>query len=204
MLNFSFTDLQLAELVTKIGWVDVVAFILVLWGLIVGVKRGLEVELPTFLEVAVATVITLHYYQLVGALLQENLAVPRYPADLLSFFGIALSSIIVVKLFVKILGAVVTFKFMSGVSRIGGAILGMLRLILGFSLLSCFLLMIPLDFFTNSFSAERSLLGPFFAQTSEKFHRFTTYYIPFQLPAAGEIQGNQKDAPAVPGPKKAA
>ncbi len=181
MLNLTFSDLQLAALLTKIGWVDVVALVLIFWGLVIGFKRGLEIELPKFLEAAVATVVTLHYYQAVGDILHVNLSAPTYPAQVLSFLGIALGCFLIVRLFFKILATLVTISFMGTVSRVGGALAGSLRFILAFSLLSFFLLMMPLDFFKDSFSFERSWSGPFFAQTSEKLYRLTTYYLPFKL-----------------------
>ncbi len=181
MLNLTFTHLQMMTLFAKIGWVDVVALVLVLWGLAAGIKRGLEVELPLFLEIAIATYVTLHYYQVVGDILHVKLSAPKAPADLLSFIGIAVASVLALKLFLKLLGTIVTFKFMDAISRTGGAAVGVMRLILSFSLFSAFLLLLPLGFFQRSYSTDRSWSGPFFAQTSEKFYRFADYYLPFKL-----------------------
>lgn len=181
MLNSDLTHLKLISILAKIGWVDVVAVILILWGLVAGIKRGLEIELPRFLEIVVATIVTFHYYESVGAILHTHLSAPQSAAKLFSFLGIALICVLVMKLFFKITGTLVSLKFMAAISRVGGGLIGILRFILTLSLLSYFLLMLPLDFFRSSFTFERSWSGPFFAQTSEKFYRFTTYYVPFKF-----------------------
>ncbi len=181
MLHLAFTYLQMMTLFAKIGWVDVAALILIFWGVVAGVKRGLEVELPLFMEIAIANFITFHYYQVLGDILRVKLSAPEGPADLFSFLGIAVGSVLVLRLFFKLLGTIVSLKFMNAISRSGGAAAGALRFILAFSLLSYFLLLLPLGFFQNSYTAERSWSGPFFAQTSEKFYHFVTYYLPFKL-----------------------
>ena len=192
MLHLAFTHLQMMTLFARIGWVDVVALVLILWGLAAGIKRGLEVELPLFLEIAIATYVTFHYYQVVGDILHAKLSAPEAPADLLSFLGIAVASVLALKLFFKLLGTIVTFKFMDAISRAGGAAVGAVRQILAFSLFSAFLLLLPLGFFQRSYSADRSWSGPFFAQTSGKFYRFADYYMPLKL-----------EKPAVSGAEKA-
>ncbi|GEM_PF-1630926 len=181
MLNPDVAHLKLLTVLAKIGWVDVVALLLIFWGLVAGIKRGLEVELPKFLEIAVSTVITFHYYEFVGSRLHTSLSAPESPAQFFSFLGIAVVSVLALRLFFKILGTLVSLKFMTGISRVGGALTGALRWILTFSLLSYFILMLPLNSIKNSFTAERSWSGPFFAQTSQKFYRLATYYAPFQL-----------------------
>lgn len=181
MLNLTFTYLQMMTLFARIGWVDVVALILIFWGMVVGIKRGLEIELPLFLEIAISNFVTFHYYRVLGGILCAKLSAPEGPAYFFSFLGIAIGSVLALRLFFKVLGTLVSLKFMNAISRTGGAAVGALRFIFIFSLLSYFLLLLPLGFFQNSYTAERSWSGPFFAQTSEKFYRFTAYYLPLKL-----------------------
>lgn len=192
MLDSAAAHFAWAAGLAKIGWVDVVALILILWGMGNGIRKGLEVELPKFIEVSVATLIILHYYRVLGGIFQNQLSAPRYPAEIVSFFLIALSCFVTLRLLAKIAGAVITVKYVSPVSRAGGALAGTLRFILFFSLLSYFLVMIPLNFFANSYSFERSWSGPFFVETSEKFYRLVTYYIPVKLPAPTETRAGQE------------
>lgn len=190
MITLMFTHLQLGLLLAKIGWVDIVGLLLFLWGLLAGAKRGLEVELPKFLDISAATILALRYYRVMGTMLHEKLAAPQYPAELLSFVVITLTCVVSFRLFFRILGMIVSLKFMDIISRAGGAVVGAVRYVLTFSLVSYFLLQIPLNFFANSYTFDRSWSGPFFAQTSEKYYRLVTYYMPFRLEIPGQIRSS--------------
>lgn len=185
MLESHLAYLKTMALFAKIGWVDIVGLILFFWGILTGIRRGLELELPMFLEITLNTLVTLHFYQAVGGFLEVKFAVPEWPAELLSFMVLALVCGFFLRLFFNVLGTFVSIQFMAVVSRLGGGVAGCLRLMLFFSLVSYFLLMLPLDFFKNSFGTDRSWSGPFFAQASEKFYRLGTYYLPSKLKESG-------------------
>lgn len=188
MLDSYFTHLKISAIVTKIGWVDIAALCAVCWGTIAGLRKGLESELGKFTEVAAAGVVSYHYYPAVSGLLNTKLSAPKGAADFFSFLGIAILCILALKIFFNLAGTVVTFKFMGAISRVGGALAGAARCVLAFSLMSALLLMIPMNFFQNSYSAERSWSGPFFAQTSVKFYRWVVHYLPVKLPEANLIK----------------
>ncbi|MBI4549712.1 MAG: CvpA family protein [Candidatus Omnitrophica bacterium] len=188
MLDSYFTHLKISAIVTKIGWVDIAAFCAVCWGTITGLRKGLESELGKFTEVAAAVILSYHYYPALSVLLNTKLSAPKGAADFFSFLGLAILSILALKIFFNLAGTVVSLKFMGAISRVGGAVAGAARCVLAFSLMSALLLMVPIGFFRNSYSAERSWSGPFFAQTSVKFYRLFVNHLPLKLPEPGFLK----------------
>jgi uncharacterized membrane protein required for colicin V production len=172
-------QLPLSALVS-IGWVDVAAFLCIFFGAVMGLVKGLETELPKAAGAVLATVISLHFYKWGGELAHAYLALPVRAGQLLAFLALALLCVVGMSLAAKMVSSLVTVKFVSVISRVGGILAGIAGWTLHVALASYFLLLMPIDFLRRSFSYEKSLSGPFFAQASEKFYHLITAYLPFK------------------------
>ena len=176
MLAFSLT--KISYLLTHISWVDVVTLLFIAWGLFVGIRKGLEVEFPKFIELAVANIFTLHYYKSLGLQISERLSIPLVPVNIAIFVLTVLGSIMATKFFFKLLGTMVTIKFSDVVAKFGGALFAVSRCLIFLSLFSYFIQLLPFKFLTSAYSAEQSWAGPFLWTASENFYRIWIRYFP--------------------------
>jgi len=169
------------DIFSRIGWIDILSLLLVLWGLGRGLAKGLEDEFPRLISIAFATVVTLHYYEAFARLISFENPLVQYVVKLVSFVVTAFLSIVLVRFFFSALGAVATIKFNGVVSRLGGAVVGPVRMLLFFSLVVFFLMLTPLAFFKQSLGLERSVSGTFLLQASEKIHGICPSFFPAPL-----------------------
>ncbi|HNV86158.1 MAG TPA: CvpA family protein [Candidatus Omnitrophota bacterium] len=166
------------DIFSKLGWIDVVSILLILWGLGRGLAKGLEEEFPRLVSVVFATIVTLHYYEAFARLITFENPLVQYAVKLISFILTAFLSIILTRFFFSILGSIATIKFNGVISKLGGAIVGPVRLMLFFSLVVFFLMLTPLAFFKQALGFERSVSGGLLLQASEKMHEVFLKFLP--------------------------
>jgi len=186
-----FSQNEFSQIFAGIGWVDIIAMVLILWGVITGSKRGLEKELVSLLEIVVATILSLRFYKSVPGFLASENSIVTYVTELLCFLGFVAVSIILIKLLFKLIGAVATITFISPLSRVGGALTGGIKSALIFGLISFFILMLPFQFLERAYGYGKSTSGQFFTNLSANFTKLTLSYRP-----------RRSTPPEIPVPKK--
>jgi len=166
------------DLISKASWVDLVALVLIVWGILVGLKRGFEVEGPKLIGILVSTGLTLHFYEFLAGRLQVKVAVWDSLSKLVTFAVMAIVTAITMKFVFQVLSAVVSLKFTPLISHVGGAVAAVLRLALLFSLFTYFLLLTPLAFLRPALGYDRSVVGNFFLTASVEVHSVFAKHLP--------------------------
>jgi uncharacterized membrane protein required for colicin V production len=147
------------DIIKHINWIDVLALVLVLRIAYVSSQAGLTHELFPLIGNAVVLILSLHFYGLVGVII--NKAAPIVPiqvANFISFTGIAIVLIIIYKLLNSLLEMVLTFELPAPVEKIGGLITGVLKAFVVVSLVLGILAMAPFPYLQKSIR-EKSLAG---------------------------------------------
>lgn len=166
------------EMIGKASWIDLVALVLMIWGILVGLKRGMEVEFSKLVGIAASTLLTLHFYEPLASRFHLRLAIWDSVSKLVTFAVMAFIITIFVKFVFLVLSKVVTLKFSPLLSHVGGAVVAVLRLFLVFSLLTYFLMLTPFGFLRQSLGYDRSVTGPFFLASSDAIHTAGAKYLP--------------------------
>ncbi len=144
------------------NWVDILALILVFRGAYVGYKEGLSVELVKLGTVFITYYCAIKYYARVALWITDHSRVPIDWATVLAFVAIAVAALILVWLFFKMLGKVMTLQFESRLSNVGGLIAGMGRALVITALFLFALFFVPDPFvkqqiYGNSWWGQRAI-----------------------------------------------
>ncbi len=118
------------------NWVDVIVLIILFRGVYVGYKEGLSVELVKLGTVFITYYCAIKYYAKVALWISDHSRIAIDWATVVAFLSIALISLLIVWLFFKLLGKIMTLQFESRISTLGGALVGIGRA----ALISAFLL----------------------------------------------------------------
>ena len=168
-------------LLMRVQWLDILFVIMFVLGAFVGLKRGLGKVISRFLEVIVAQVITVEYYEALADFLAKWVPAPIWILQTIVFGSIAVALIIAIRFLFQVFSFVATVEFKPAINNIGGTVLGALQFILFLGLLSSFLLLIPVPLIQEAFSSN-SLSGPYLAQTSKQVNKLFTHWLPKTLP----------------------
>lgn len=109
------------------NWVDYILMVLILHGIVRGLKKGFSGEIIAIIGFVAAAALSFHFYRVL-ALKMENVLPVTYPVSgLLAFAGIA-AGIICISIFLQgVVHNIVNVRFVSIFERAGGAFLGGLR-----------------------------------------------------------------------------
>lgn len=172
---------------TRIQWLDIVFVIALALGVFLGLKRGLSKVIPRFLEVVVAQIIAVEYFEYAAELLAKWIPIPAWIIQMLVFSGLAIGLIVLTRFLFQILSLVATIEFKPLVSNVVGALLGGLQFVLLLSLISSFLLLIPAPYLQETYST-RSLSGSYLAKASKQVNQVFTHWLPKVLPDAKKLE----------------
>ena len=125
------------------NWVDVIVLVVLLRGAYVGRRDGLSVELVKLGTVFITYYCAIKYYVRLAVWISHHSRLPMEWATVIAFLSIAVESLVVVWIFFRLLGKVVTLQFESRISTGGGTVVGLVRGLLLSSLLFFGLFFIP-------------------------------------------------------------
>jgi uncharacterized membrane protein required for colicin V production len=165
----------------QLQWLDILSVIVFVLGVFFGLKRGLSKTIPFFVEVVLAQAVAVEYYSFSAAFLSKWVPVPLWILQASTFALLSVCVIILVKFVGQIISLVATLEFKPMVSNIGGALLGGLHFILFLSLLSSFIVLIPVPFIQESWTS-RSMSGPYLLEASKKANKIISPWLPKELP----------------------
>ena len=161
----------------RIGWIDIVFLIVLVVGVIYGMRKGLTKALPGLISVVLAQTLATEYYKAASIELQRFVPLPPSFSDTLLFALIVIAVTVAVFFIFKFLSWIATIQFKSEIDHIFGAILSALRFVLVLGLLASFLSLIPVPFLQETFKS-RSISGGFLAHSSESVHHVVAHFLP--------------------------
>jgi len=153
------------------GWVDWTLAAFVLVGIIMGLKHGVNVELPRLLESLVSLYVTLEYYSFFAEWLARETPWPESYARVATYAALGFLSWLTLRLLFEILGKVVRLEVAAPFQIAGGVLVGGLRYFIFFSLVSYLLVLFPLDFIHRSYQVQ-SWSGQYLTQLPPKVHEW--------------------------------
>ena len=166
-----------SALSARIGWIDIVFLIVLLVGVVYGMRKGLTKALPGLIGVVLAQTFAIEYDKAASAFVQGFIPLPPVFSDVAMFALIVVAVMFAVVFIFKFLSWIATIQFKSEIDRGLGACFSALRFVLLLGLLASFLSLIPVPFLQETFQG-RSLSGSFLAHSSERVHDVTGRFLP--------------------------
>ena len=158
------------------NWVDVIALILVLRGAYVGYRDGLSVEFVKLGTVLITYYCAIKYYTKVALWIGEHSRIQMDWATVVAFLTIAVASLVVVWLFFRLLGKIVSLQFESRISTFGGLLVGAGRAVVVSALFLFSLFFIP-DAFVKKQVYSNSFWGRMAIDATPKFYKRVSLFI---------------------------
>lgn len=162
---------------TRFGWLDVVFLVVFVFGILYGMRKGLTKILPGLISVVAAQTVTVEYYKTFSEFAEKIVPLPPHILDPVFFALLAVGTLTALFLGFKLLEHVATIEFKSPFNRVGGALGGVLQLVLLLGLACSFLVFIPVPFIKESLEG-RSLSGSYLAKSSDQVHHLTMAVLP--------------------------
>ncbi|MBA2123498.1 hypothetical protein B9J78_00905 [bacterium Unc6] len=150
------------------NWVDVLVIILLIRAGFVGWTKGLTLEFFKFIGIVVTMFVSLRFYDNLSSWTQTRFLIPETYGDFIWFIILAATCILTIKLASIFLEKVVQLKFSASIEKPGGLSLGILRGILGTSLIIFAITLIHLEYLRTS--VERSFLGYWLSRIPVELH----------------------------------
>lgn len=163
-------------LLHKINWVDVLLLICLVRICLVAAKNGLPTEFFKLLGTVVATYISFHYYKAGASFLEKALSLNvKDPlavtiADIFSFTLLAICGYLILMVLRSLFVRLIQMEAHRGIDKWGALLLGLLRVVLFFSLFLSFLRFMNVDYFKESIS--NSLTGKRIYKVAPATHNF--------------------------------
>ena len=151
------------------GWVDWLLTLFIFVGILLGLKNGLSRELPRLLESLLSLYATLEYYGVLAGWLARETPWPESYCRIFTFLLIWFSASILLRLGFEIIGRLVHLEIAAPFQSLGGFLVGGLRYFLFASMVSYFLVLIPLDWTQSSYKVN-SWSGGVLIQTPTKIY----------------------------------
>ena len=162
---------------TRFGWLDVVFLVVFFFGILYGMRKGLTKILPGLISVVTAQTVTVEYYKVFSEFAEKIVPLPPEILDPVFFALLAVGTLTALFLGFKLIEHVATLEFKSPFNRAGGALGGMLQLILLLGLVCSFLTFVPVPFIKESLDG-RSLSGSYLAKSSDQVHHLVMSVVP--------------------------
>jgi uncharacterized membrane protein required for colicin V production len=150
-----------AETASTWNWYDAVVGIALLWGLGSGVRNGLTGEILRVLGLLAMVWVALKFYIPAGTWLQQSMKMPEEPARLTAFVVIAIGVYLLarwVRNFIHV--RVKRFKFGAFLENMGGALVGVARMVVVMGFLTILISLMRSPFWHEQVST-RSQFGSF-------------------------------------------
>lgn len=161
------------------GWVDWFLSTFVFIGILLGLKNGLSRELPRLLESLISLYATLEFYGFFASWLARETPWPESYARIFTFISLWFVTGLVLRLLFEIIGRLVHLQIAAPFEWLGGLLVGAVRYFLFFSMISYFLVLLPMDWMQSSYKVQ-SWSGPILIQTPFKIHQVINRFLPFR------------------------
>lgn len=142
---------------------DVLAVLMLVLGMVVGLRRGLSGELARIVSAVVVVWAGFRYYAAVAVMLLEHTRVMPSAAPALAFFFIFAGGLVAFAILWRLLRPLLQLSFRGAWERVGGAVLGGARAFVLLSALLFFFSLTPVDYLQDYVFA-RSLTGRLYDQ----------------------------------------
>jgi uncharacterized membrane protein required for colicin V production len=152
--NAAFTALQ------SFAPVDWIFIFVIFWGLVQGSRKGFSVMFGKLLGVVIVSMLTVSFYQRAADLLREVLPMfSTKAAEPITFFLIAVFLWFSVSWGINAFGKFFKVEAQGLLKTLGGMLCGVLNIVLVFSFVVQFLLLLPMDSVQKSFKQGRTYTG---------------------------------------------
>lgn len=158
------------------GWVDWALTLFVFIGILLGLKNGLNRELPRLLETVISLYVTMEYHTFFAAWLARETPWPETYTRIFTFAVVAFVSWLVLRLLFEIVWKLVHLEVARPFQWVGGILVGGMRYFLFFSIVSYFLVLFPLDWIHRSYQVQ-SWSGQTVSQIPSTIHSWLNEFV---------------------------
>lgn len=151
------------------GWVDWVLSVFLVLGLILGLKHGVSQEIPRLVEILISLYVSFEFHSFFTEWLTRETPLPESYARPLTFALLSFLSWLALRLLFEILGKLVQLQVATPFQIVGGLLVGPVRFFLIFGLVSCALILLPLDWIHRSYQVQ-SWSGQALTQVPPQIH----------------------------------
>jgi uncharacterized membrane protein required for colicin V production len=151
------------EILSKVGIVDIVMLVALVWGLLIGFAKGFSRQFGKLFNLCLSITAALLLYEKVAEILYTKTIMQQPIAESLCLFVLLIVNSLIFKLLLVIFNKVVTIQFVYFIERVGGAFIGGLRYVLFFAYIANLVLLWPSDYIKPFFS-DKSFAGPVIMQ----------------------------------------
>ena len=177
-------QLDWASIWMSMGWLDIVLLCAFIFGVFLGLRRGLAKTFPGFFEVMIAQTLSIEYSQAIAQFLNTGFkSIPVEILNIVVFAVLAVGSIVILRFLFRLLALVASVDFKSPLNNVGAAIVGGLQFMLLLGLVSYFLTLFPIPFLQETFNG-RSISGPYLVASNQYVHQFLIKWFPDSWRAA--------------------
>lgn len=145
------------KILTQLNWLDILIILFVLRLIYVAANNGMVIEGFKFLGVLLALYLSFHYYASLAVLLQERLGINFISLEVLYFLTFLLLATMGYCLLIflrRLFSQLIKIETVPTLSRWGGLVLGIIRGMLGISLILFMLVLSNIDYFRRSVSSS--------------------------------------------------
>lgn len=161
------------------GWVDWLLSLFVFVGVLLGLKNGLSRELPRLGESFISLYATLEYYGALASWLAHETPWPESYTKIFTFLLLWFLTTLLLRLLFEIIGRLVHLEIAAPFEWLGGFLIGAVRYFLFLSMVSYFLVLLPLDWIQSSYKVK-SWSGSVLIQTPSKIHEKVNRILSFR------------------------
>ncbi len=147
------------EILSKVGVVDIVMLIALVWGLLIGFAKGFSRQFGKLFNLCLSITAALLLYEKTAEILYTKTIMQQPIAESLCLFILLIVNSFIFKLILVIFNKIVTVQFVYFIERVGGAFIGGLRYVLFFAYIANLVLLWPSDYLKPFFS-DKSFSGP--------------------------------------------
>ena len=168
-------------------WIDYVAFLFAVAGLIYGMKAGMMAELGEILQLSIVIFLTLAYFRKVVFFLANYFpSLPHVSVAPVSFILTAVAVWFVASFIFGLLKKVMHANVSAPVRILGGALLGIFHLLLILSFMCQALLLMPTKHTKKMFEQGTSYTGYYLSNMAPQIYKIFREPMKFLIPIADE------------------
>ena len=162
----------------NMGWVDIVIACAFIFGVFLGLRRGLTKMLPGFFEAVIAQTVAIEYSKASAEFINTGLkVVPVEFIHIAVFAVLAVCIIILVHFIFVFLMIVASVDFKAPFNNVGAALLGGIQAFLFAGLITYFLALFPIPFIQETLNTK-SISGPYTIESNQFVHDFFIKWLP--------------------------
>jgi len=161
----------------SLTWLDYTFLLIVLIGLLVGNRKGFAAIFGNLVLLIITVTLTHQFAEPVARSFPFESPVAKMLMHALSYAALAVTSLFLIGMVLKVIGKVLQFKFSEFIDKLSGSVLGCIYFILLFSFISNFALIFPGDWLHKIYQ-ETAPSGRFLMTLSPKVHQAVMQAIP--------------------------